>query len=210
VRDDAGIIVDDPVCSLDDERRAYIADRLTDEAKDRQVIVFTHDLAFVADLQDHAQEGLPLHVQGVWRLGRQVGRVDPQPPFKVMNLKQRLGQLKVRAAEWDSEAAPASFDEAWRRVCSFYNDLRTSWERAVEERLFRGVVQRFQRAVKTQSLKDVNITPELIHDVDTGMTRASKFVHDQPPAASAALPGRSELEADLGLLVEFEKVTKAR
>jgi len=48
---DSGIILDDPVSSFDDDRRQSIAERLMAEARRRQVVVFTHDLPFVADLQ---------------------------------------------------------------------------------------------------------------------------------------------------------------
>jgi hypothetical protein len=56
------------VSSLDDTRRAYIAERLVTEAKHRQVIVFTHDIPFLIDLTDQAETNsiVPL-VQGVWR-----------------------------------------------------------------------------------------------------------------------------------------------
>ena len=207
---DGGIIVDDPVSSLDDERRAYIARRLVEEAQNRQVVVLTHDLPFMLDLLDQAEKaGLEPMVEGVWRLGAEVGRVDEHPPFKAMKFKQRIAALNERVEHWNVQPPPANFDEAWRRVSGFYSDLRTTWERAVEERLFRGVVQRFQREVKTLALKDVVITAELLEMVEEGMTRCSEFVHDEPPGASVTLPGRQELATDLEKLREFEKQTRA-
>lgn len=201
---DAGIVVDDPVSSLDDDRRSLIAGRLVKEAEDRQVIVFTHDLPFLAELEENASgAGVPLEVRGMWRLGQDVGRVDQQPPFRTLKLKQRIGVLKQRVAQWDSPPAPASHDEAWQRVESFYKDLRTSWERAVEERLFQGVVERMQRDVKTLKLKHVAITQELIDMVNEGMTRASFFVHDEPMAATVALPVKLDLARDLDALERF-------
>jgi len=207
--DDGGVVVDDPVSSLDDERRAYIAERLAAEAKRRQVIVLTHDLPFVLDLVDIAGKAdTELTMQGVWRLGSEVGRVDDHPPFKAMKLRQRVGVLDQEVAQWNSQPGPRDFDEAWRRICDFYSRLRISWERAVEERLFRGVVQRFQREVKTRALGEVNVTPELVAAVEEGMTRCSQFVHDEPLAASTALPGRTDLGADLAKLQEFERETR--
>jgi hypothetical protein len=50
-----GIIFDDPVTSLDEERRGVIAKRLVEESKSRQVIIFTHDLVFVAALYASAE-----------------------------------------------------------------------------------------------------------------------------------------------------------
>jgi recombinational DNA repair ATPase RecF/F0F1-type ATP synthase assembly protein I len=208
--DSGGIVVDDPVSSLDDERRSYIADRLVTEAEHRQVIVFTHDLPFLFDLQTEAEaRKLSLAVRGMWRQEDVVGLVDEDPPFKTMKLKARIGQLRQRVATWDSAPQPANQDEAWRRVTAFYSDLRTTWERAVEERLFQGVVQRFQRAVKTQSLRNVVVTPELIKQIDAGMARASMFVHDEPAGGSVPLPGRTRLDADLNLLVGFEEQVPA-
>ena len=42
-----GIIVDDPVTSLDLSARQLIAHKLAELARSRQVVVFTHDLAFL-------------------------------------------------------------------------------------------------------------------------------------------------------------------
>jgi energy-coupling factor transporter ATP-binding protein EcfA2 len=206
---DGGIIVDDPVSSLDDERRDYIARRLVAETEHRQVIVFTHDLPFMLDLLERAEEaGLEPLVQGVWRLGDEVGRVDDHPPFKAMKLKQRIGVLDQDVGQWDKQDPPRDFDEAWRRVCDFYARLRITWERGVEERLFKGVVTRLQREVKTRALQDVVITPELVALVTEAMTRCSLFVHDEPPAASTALPDRAQLGQELDKLREFMRLTR--
>jgi energy-coupling factor transporter ATP-binding protein EcfA2 len=204
-----GIIVDDPVSSLDDERRSYIARRLVTEAAQRQVIVFTHDLPFMLDLIEQAeQKGLEPALQGVWRLGRAVGRVDDNPPFSAMKFRQRTNVLTERVSQWDNQPDPRDADEAWRRVCDFYADMRTTWERAVEERLFRGVVQRFQREVKTLKLREVEVTDDLVSVIEEGMTRCSLFVHDAPVGTRTSLPGRTRLAQDVEKLREFERASR--
>ena len=50
------LIFDDPVCSLDHRWRKKVAERLVDEAANRQIIIFTHDLIFVNDLKNIATE----------------------------------------------------------------------------------------------------------------------------------------------------------
>jgi ABC-type cobalamin/Fe3+-siderophores transport system ATPase subunit len=50
------IVFDDPVSSLDHQRKTYIARRLAEEAKVRQVVVFTHDLVFLSLLVDEVQK----------------------------------------------------------------------------------------------------------------------------------------------------------
>lgn len=202
--DDGGIVLDDPVSSLDEDRRQYIAHRLVAEAAHRQVIVFTHDLPLVMELQTQAQDaGREITVQGIWRQGDLVGRVDGHPPARVLKLKERIGLLRDRVAKWDSQPAPANEDEAWHRVTAFYADLRTAWERAVEERLLKGCIQRFGREVHTTPLGRIEITPDLVAEVEEGMTRTSMFVHDQPSRSALALPGRTDLAKDLKLLDEF-------
>jgi wobble nucleotide-excising tRNase len=47
-----GIVFDDPVSSLDHYRRKDVARRLIEEAKLRQVIIFTHDTVFLGELRD--------------------------------------------------------------------------------------------------------------------------------------------------------------
>lgn len=206
---DGGLVLDDPVSSLDDERKAHIARRLVEECERRQVVVFTHDLPFMLELCERATDReVHLRVRGMWRQGSVAGLVDESPPFSALRFKQRVGRLTQRAQEWGTLPQAADEDEAWRRVCGFYADMRTTWERGVEERLFRGVVQRFQREVKTQSLAQVDIRPELVEEVVEGMTRCSLFVHDAPAGTRTALPGRAELEEDLERLLAFERATR--
>lgn len=205
---DGGVVLDDPVSSLDDERKGYIARRVVELCSSRQVVVFTHDLPFMLELAELAKDHDVTHVvRGIWRLTSTVGMVDDEPPFQAMKLKQRIRKLKRQVQEWDSGPAPSSEDEAWRRVCDFYAQMRVTWERAVEERLFRGVIQRFQREVKTQSLGQIDIRPELVGSVNEGMTRCSFFVHDPPAGTRTVIPGRADLEADLEMLEAFEKQT---
>jgi len=50
------VVLDDPVSSLDHRYRASIASRFVSESKKRQVIIFTHDIAFLLELQEKAGE----------------------------------------------------------------------------------------------------------------------------------------------------------
>lgn len=206
--DGGGIVLDDPVSSLDDERRQTIATRLVEEAARRQVIVFSHDLPFVFELRRAAETaGAAVHIQNVWRYGDQVGRVDAHPPFRTMRLRERVDQLSRELTGFRSDP-PRDNDEAWRRVDGFYARLRTSWERAIEERLFGGVVERFERDVQTLRLRDIRVTPENIAACTEGMTGASRFVHEDAYAAPVALPTDAEMNADLTALREFEQRTR--
>jgi hypothetical protein len=161
------------------------------------------------DLVEQAEKAdIEPKVQGVWRYGDSVGRVDPKPPFSAMKFSHRVNELEERVAHWEEQDPPRDADEAWHRVCDFYADMRTTWERAVEERLFRGVVQRFQREVKTQSLAQVTITPDLVQMIDAGMTRCSYFVHDAAAGTRTSLPTRTQMRDDVGQLRQFDQLRK--
>src|SRR5690606_41969744 len=55
-----GIVFDDPVTSLDEERKSTIAKRLVDLSTQKQVVIFTHDLVFVSSLINFAGDnGVP-------------------------------------------------------------------------------------------------------------------------------------------------------
>jgi hypothetical protein len=81
----SAIVLDDPVTSLDQARREYVAQRLAGESRDRQVIVFTNDLAFLRLLQSQARsEGVSCHGQTLLRAGEEVGivngEIEPELP----------------------------------------------------------------------------------------------------------------------------------
>lgn len=59
---ESAIVLEDPVSSFDHDHREYLAGRLVEEAKKRQVVIYTHDLSFLIYLQDAAvQEDVELH-----------------------------------------------------------------------------------------------------------------------------------------------------
>lgn len=68
-KNNCGIIFDDPVTSLDHERKDKIAKRLVTEAGKRQVIIFTHDIVFMSQLVKHSgdQTSRSLDEEREWR-----------------------------------------------------------------------------------------------------------------------------------------------
>ena len=64
----SAVILDDPVTSLDHIRRGLVAERVANLAAERQVIMFTHDVAFVADLKRAASaSGVSIEERSVTR-----------------------------------------------------------------------------------------------------------------------------------------------
>lgn len=207
---DGGAIFDDPVSSFDHERKEVIAERIAVEAKARQVIVFTHDISFLVRLRKHAEDaGVPIVYQTIWRSGDLIGRVMSDLPFDAMTVKQRVAALadelqNIKQSEFTSP------DEYGRAISSWYERLRRSWERLVEEVVLGGVVERFSPAVHTQKLKNVRCSEEIVERVERGMTRVSTWVHDQPTAENATLPGKQEMARDLDEIRELLKELRTK
>lgn len=91
------IILDDPVTSLDHIRRALVAARLGALAETRQVIVFTHDVSFVADLKREAKEkNVSIAERTVTRSRadeRKPGTCSLAHPWKAKDVAARLHEL---------------------------------------------------------------------------------------------------------------------
>lgn len=66
----SAVVLDDPVSSLDAGRRSRVATRLIELARDRQVIVFTHEATFVNALNKVARDlGVEVTERAVLRKG---------------------------------------------------------------------------------------------------------------------------------------------
>src|SRR6185312_16244462 len=92
-----GIVVDDPVSSLDHTRIEAVAKRLVKEAAaGRQVIIFTHNLFFHHAVEECAQE-MKVPVREEWIAKHGDGRFgiidDNQRPWISMGVTNRLAMI---------------------------------------------------------------------------------------------------------------------
>lgn len=185
-----GVVFDDPVSSLDHTRREHVAKRLATEAEERQVIVFTHDLYFLSVLMDEAKTrgSTPLALS-LSRTPEGYGVAEESLPFAGSNIKARVGMLRNKQV--DCARMHKNGDVAGYRlhVRDFYNDLRMSWERGVEELLFNNVVIRFRKGIETTRLSKVQVNPEDLAAINKGMTTCSNYTgHDGAMVANLSAP----------------------
>lgn len=207
-----GIVLDDPVSSLDHARRERVASRLAKEGQSRQVIVLTHDLYFLNVLMQEARKlGTEPACLTLRRGPQGFGVADAALPFEGASTKDRVGQLRqlqVVCAKLRRDNDDAGYRRAVRDL---YSHLRMSWERAVEELLFNGVVVRFRKGVETNRLKKVVVTPEDIATIEQNMTKCSIFTgHDGAMEANPAMPEPNELSTDVEALETWRKATNER
>ncbi|WP_343122735.1 AAA family ATPase [Verrucomicrobium sp. 3C] len=154
---DLGIIMDDPVSSLDYSRMESVAGRLAQEvASGRQVIAFTHSILFHDMLSSAARRaGVACHEEWMTSLGDdRFGIIDnARKPWHVKPVTERLTEID-QAARALKDAGYDRSDEKFRGdVTTLCTQMRTTWERIVEEILFNKTIQRFRPEIMTQRLK---------------------------------------------------------
>ena len=122
-------------------------------------------------------------------------------------IHQRLTRLvAVRKAEKEGDE-----DLQRQLTAKCYGQLRLAWERCIEEVLLNGAVQRFGEGVSTQRLKGVTVTDDDYREIDTGMTKSSKFEHDAAaPVGRLPIPAPDELSGDIESLVRWRETIDKR
>ena len=152
----SSIIFDDPVSSLDHKWRDRIGGRIVEEAINRQVIVFTHDITFLLMLQEHSERaGVNLEIKSLTRKKKETGIIASNPPWDAMPVGKRIGLLK-NAYQALEKIERTETEEAYKEKAKpLYGKLRETWERFVEEVLLNGAIQRFGREVQTMRIKAI-------------------------------------------------------
>ncbi|MHB8432278.1 MAG: AAA family ATPase [Candidatus Tyrphobacter sp.] len=207
------IIFDDPVSSLDHIWREKIARRLVMEAKDRQVIVFTHDLLFMRVLVEEAnRQGVQCDSQYV-RREAEPGLCSPNLPWVAMRTKDRIGKLRDMCQSAEKLQRTASGEEYERAAREIYALLRETWEQAVVEILLNDVVERYRPSIQTQRVKDLHdITEEDCKTVDDAMTECSRWIrgHDRAAADGTPFPAPTEFQKCVNDLDVWVKAIRRR
>lgn len=210
-----GLIVDDPVSSLDQRRIRLVAARLVQEAvRGRQVVVFTHNLVFFNEMVAEAARAgsdAPLVKMVIRKTEADgFGVVDEDTElWLAKGVSARIAELKARAK---TLAAGEITGEDYRRAAKdFYSDLRESWERCVEEIVLNKTVQRLIPDVMTQSLAGVIVTDEDYKTIYFAMKRVSeRSGHDMPIGRDIPVPALAELASDVQVLEDFQADYKRR
>jgi len=144
------VVFDDPITSLDHEVRGSLARRLMQLSKDRQVIVFTHDLLFVSQLVNVGNEQkieFSTHIIDRPSLGP--GRVNIDTSPKMSDLPKLIEEYKENVKDYDS----LGYQEQKKAVSLALDNLRCCCEALIEEVLFAKTVQRFDDHISVQNLE---------------------------------------------------------
>lgn len=210
-KNNCGMIFDDPVTSLDHISKDRIAARLVEESKNRQVIILTHDITFLLSLQYYAQQ---LEVESmtttIRRVGDSTGIAEPELPWIAQPVSKRKRVLRTKLQDINAMInAHSPGPEVEEKVKIWYELLREAWERAVEERLLKGTIERFRPSIETNRLRRLVVTNEQRNEVINAMTESSKWVHDRAASLNVAIPDGIEMDSHLTRFENFISTCEA-
>ena len=199
------LVLDDPVSSLDHIRRAHVAGRLSEFARDRQVIVFTHDISFIGDLRKAAQNTqVPFAERCVERRGDGgVGYCSDQHPWKAKDAKARLGQLDAELARIKRERSNWDAETYEKEVADWAGRLSETWERIVNLEIVYRVVDRGTAEVRPKMFRMLaQITDDDDREFQVSYSRCSQWArrHDKSPDVNYVAPDVTELDDELALV----------
>jgi energy-coupling factor transporter ATP-binding protein EcfA2 len=200
----SGMVLDDPVTSLDHVRRAVVANRLAKFGKERQVVVFTHDATFVGDLRKAAdEESIAFTERCIQRRGDGTpGMCTDEHPWKVKDVGARLTQMEQNLAEIKRER-PAWTQEQYEDACAAWGGkLSELWERVLSLEVD-VVVDRATLEVRPKMFKVLaKITEHDNKEFQQSYGRSSLWArrHDKNPAVNYVAPEPDDMESELRLV----------
>jgi len=152
-----GICLDDPVSSLDHDRRHLVAKRLVEEAQHRQVIVFTHDATFLGQLRDQIDRTtIPQKIQHLEWHARKPGHIKEGLPWDQQGYSHRIDGLEKAQRrmlrEWGTSIPNSDQNQEMR---NWYSKFRATIERVVQDVVLAGTVKRFSDYVRPPQLEQV-------------------------------------------------------
>lgn len=209
-----GIVLDDPVSSLDHKRRGYVARRLAQEAKNRQVIVFTHEIVFLQQLQDESKNG-EIAIYSLEASGGFVGKVSEGLPWIHQSFKERLANLDANCRRFEKLPWPDDpSEEMAGQMIRQYSFIRATIERITQDLILNGTVQRFRDYIEVSKLrKVVGLEGGEVEELIRLNQRCHDVVeaHDPSSAKDLPPPTASELRKDIDdLKVLIKRVNDRR
>lgn len=199
----SAIVFDDPVSSLDHMHREALAKRLAEEALTRQVIVFTHDIYFLFLLGEFCQDNnAKIQYRHVTKRPDtlETGICHLNAPPKAQDVKNCIESLQNRL---DNEKIHCQMGDQnrWEKTMrSLYLDIRTTWERAVED-LVGVVVTRFSNKVNTNGLKRLTVlTENNCQEMRDAYGRCSRWAHSSGVGNNPNLPDDKDIQKEITVL----------
>lgn len=206
-KNNCGIIFDDPVTSLDHDRKDRIAARLAVEAERRQVIIFSHDIVFMSLLAKHAEKNkIPLIAHWMKQVNGIPGCMEDNTSPKLSS----LANLKKDSEEVVKDFSSCGSKEQEQKLGVAFDYLRSACEALIEEILFAGAIHRYDDQIRVQNLEEAIFDQDLALKIVDLHGRLSEILlaHNRSDVKRECLPTLDDLTALRKELDELEKQLK--
>ena len=207
----SAIVFDDPVSSLDHLHLEAVAERLAEEGLHRQVVAFTHDIAFLFLLDQACRDkGTDVTFRTVTRTEDYAGFIQQDLPARaqpvekaIMGMQKRLDNEKHFYDNGDH----VRWEQA---VGALRSQLRSTWERAAEE-VVAPVTRRLSSKVNTKGLAKLTVlTMEHCTPISQAYGRFSKSLHSSPVALNPAFLKPEDVQKEITVLRNWFEDIKQR
>jgi len=174
------------------------------EAGQRQVVMFTHDIAFMSQLAKHADRNkIPVVAHWMKQVNGVPGCVEDNTSPKLST----LANLKTDSQESVKEFASLGAKEQERALGAAFDYLRSACEALIEELLFAGTIQRYEDHIRVQNLEEAIFDqPSALKIVDLhGRLSEVILAHNRSDLQRESQPTLADLAA---FRKEFEELEK--
>lgn len=190
------VVFDDPITSMDYRRIHEVCDRIVALSGEHQIIVFTHNIWFAAELLSKADKK-EWQYYDIRAEGGEVGVVTAATHPRVDSLRQVRGsinQLIQAAGNQEGEVRAALVEKG-------YEHLRSLCEIVVEHELLQGVVTRYAPNVMMTKLDKIKAEKlqESVAAIVPVYEKSCRYIasHSQPLETQGIRPKLDELKKDL-------------
>jgi energy-coupling factor transporter ATP-binding protein EcfA2 len=206
----SAVVVDDPVTSLDHQRRDRVARRLVEVAVERQVVVFTHDLMFLGGIVRATQDlDVPLTERSIERTGLgRPGLVVDGYPWKAKDATARMHVLRTELDALKKKQATMTADDWEGATADWAGRLSETWERIVRTEVANRVVDRGTSEVRPKMFRLLaRISEDDNTDFQAGYTAVSTWTrrHDKSEEFNYTAPTSADMDAELTRITNWFK-----
>lgn len=201
-----GILFDDPVTSLDNDRKKQIAERLAIQATLKQVIIFTHDLVFFYHIKNFSKK----HLNGISNsfVHHSLER-DSQLCGKVIANTSPANEAQyhkpTKAEEWLQKSKSAIGNDKIDFAKAGLSALRSSYEALAIFTILGSTVQRFDPQIRMGRLKDIKYEKSLIENVVEKHGEISDLIEGHLPSDEfGIIPSPEILEEQINHFKELK------
>jgi hypothetical protein len=202
------VVFDDPITSMDYRRIHEVCDRIVALAEDYQIIAFTHNIWFAAELLSKADKKNWKYYD-IRLEGGDAGVVTAASHPRVDTIAQVSARVKkmIDGAEKQEGEIKAALVEKG------YEELRGLSEIVVEHEMLKGVVQRYAPNVMMTKLDKINVSKlqESMTAIMPVFDKSCRYIasHSQPPETQSIRPTLDELKADYDIVLKAREPHKA-